>query len=39
MHLDMYDNVGKELFLQTLRIMLGELEKRYQQVLWAIHFL
>lgn len=32
MHLDMYDNVGKELFLQTLCIMMGELRKRYQKV-------
>ena len=32
MHLDTYDNMGKELFLQTLRIMMGELQKRYQQV-------
>jgi len=31
-HLDSYDKPGQELFLQTLRIMMGEMKKRYQGV-------
>jgi hypothetical protein len=31
-HLLGYDAVGRQLFLQTLRIMLAEMRKRYKQV-------
>jgi hypothetical protein len=39
-HLLRYDAVGRQLFLQTLRIMLAEMRKRYKQVLQsaALHF-
>ena len=33
-HLRPYDAAGCELFLQTLRLMRGEMSKRYQQVGW-----
>ena len=32
LHLEGYDTTGQQLFLQTLRIMLGEMKKRYQAV-------
>lgn len=31
-HLENYDAMGQQLFLQTLRIMVGEMKKRYQAV-------
>ena len=31
-HLAMYDDAGKQLFLQTLRLMSREMEKRYNNV-------
>ena len=31
-HLHSYDAAGRALFLQTLRIMLAEIDKRYKQV-------
>ena len=31
-HLAMYDDTGKQLFLQTLRLMYREMEKRYNNV-------
>lgn len=31
-HIAMYDTAGKELFLQTIHIMMDEMKKRYTQV-------
>lgn len=31
-HLEMYDQAGRQLFLQTLQLMRGEMEKRYNNV-------
>jgi len=32
MHLESYDLMGKQLFLQTLRIMSKEMKKRYKRL-------
>ena len=34
MHLESYDKTGKALFLQTLKLMMSEMKKRYQQVIY-----